>query len=68
MTHRNVPKYFTPLGAFEMLMEKPTAEERRPARMNGQRNLRLSEKCAKNNRTVAGRDIAIGMGGPAVPN
>jgi len=43
-THKKVPKYFTLLGALEMLIPKPTAQQRRAARRNGQRNLSLSEK------------------------
>ena len=43
VTHKKVPKYFTPFGASEMLMAKPTAEQRRPAKMNGQRSFNLSE-------------------------
>lgn len=44
VTHKKVPKYFAPMDASAMLIPKPTAQERRPARMNGQRNLNLSEK------------------------
>jgi hypothetical protein len=58
-THRNVPKYFTPVGASEMLMVKPTALERRLAKMNGQRSLSLSEKCEDNNRRMAVEQMAL---------
>ena len=58
---RNVPKYFTPLSTFKMLMEKPTVEVRRLVRMNGHRNLRVSEKCAKNSRKNPGKITAFGM-------
>ena len=59
-THRNVPKYFTPAGASEILMPKPTAETRRPARTNGQRNFSLSEKWPKTNRVTAGKELSSG--------
>ena len=59
-THRNVPKYFTPMAAFERLMEKPMALERRLAKRNGQRSWSLSEKCAKDNRKIAAGEIALG--------
>lgn len=55
--HRNVPKYLTPMDAFEMLITKPTAQVRRPPRMNGQRSLSLSEKCAENRRIIAGKTL-----------
>lgn len=41
--HRNVPKYLTPTAAFERLIQKPMALERRLPKMNGQRNINLSE-------------------------
>ena len=57
VTHRNVPKYFTPLEALEILMANPVALKRRLAKTNGQRNLRLSEKCEKTNRKIAGKKM-----------
>ena len=57
ITHKKVPKYFTPMEASEMLIPKPTAQERRLARINGQRNLSLSEKWANSNETIARGEI-----------
>jgi len=60
VTHRKVPKYFAPFGTLNRLIPKPTAEERRPARIDGQRSLSLSEKWAKNNKTIARRNLLLG--------
>jgi len=57
MTQKKVPKYFTPTEALEMLIPKPTAQERRPVRTNGQRNLSLSAKWANSNKTIARKEI-----------
>ena len=53
MTQKKVPKYFTPTEALEMLIPKPTAQERLLARMNGHRNLSLSAKWENSNETIA---------------
>lgn len=45
-TIRNVPKYFTPMDACEMLIEKPVMHMRRPAKMKGERSLSLSDATA----------------------
>lgn len=46
-TQRNVPKYFTPMAASEMLIAKPTKHKRSPAPMKGERILSVSEAIAK---------------------
>jgi hypothetical protein len=51
-----------------MLIEKPTAVERSPARMKGQRNLRLSEKCPESNRKNTVKRVDVGMGDPVTLN
>ena len=43
---KNVPKYFTPMAACEMLIEQPRRHMRRPARMKGERSLSASEAVA----------------------
>lgn len=45
-TMKNVPKYFTPMAVWEMLIEKPTRHMRRPVRMQGERSLSASEAVA----------------------
>ena len=46
-TQKNVPKYLTPIGAFDMLIEKPIRHIMSPDRMKGDRILSLSEKWEK---------------------
>lgn len=52
-TQKNVPKYFTPAGTSEMLIAKPMAHIQRPARINGERILILSDQYAKMRRIMA---------------
>ena len=44
MTQKYVPKYLTPIGAFDMLIEKPMRHIMSPDRTKGDRILSLSEK------------------------
>ena len=43
-TQKNVPKYFTPIGALDMLMLKPMRLMTFPSKMKGDRSFVLSEK------------------------
>jgi hypothetical protein len=52
-TQRNVPKYFAPEGAFDMLIPKPIAQEVSDARMNGNRIWIRSDQVAKIRSTIA---------------
>lgn len=45
-TMRNVPKYFTPMAAFEILIEKPMRHMSIPAKMKGERIFNMSEAAA----------------------
>ena len=49
-----------------MLIAKPTAEERKLARTNGQRNLSLSAKWANSSETIA-RGRSLVRLGPNIP-
>ena len=56
-TQKNVPKYFTPMRAFEMLIVKPIRHIIRPARMKGDRIFQRSERCAKVSRIMAENSV-----------
>lgn len=50
---RNVPKYFVPFVAVEILMENPTRLMRRQMKRNGERILTWSDHDAKITRKIA---------------
>lgn len=52
-TQKNVPKYFTPIGASEILMAKPIRHITRPARINGERFWTRSDHTANSRSTRA---------------
>lgn len=52
-TQRNVPKYLTPGGASEMLIENPTRSMQSPARMKGERRWMRSDHNAKTYTIIA---------------
>ena len=54
VTQKNVPKYLTPEGASEMLIENPMRSMQSPARMKGERRWMRSDHNAKTYTIVAG--------------
>ena len=58
-TMRNVPKYFTPMAAFEILIEKPTKHISIPARIKGERIFSLSDAVANTTSVITALETAL---------